>query len=466
MARLITSGLVVPRDLEGYNARTELRRLDAFAASSKVGGGPWKTDSIKIKMPCTRALKPTFSTEKDAPTFEVHGVRYRSLVDLLVAKVQDPSFSKSFRYTPFTEWWCPPGSTKPIRIYGEAYSSDVAVQLYEEIKGIPPPPGHPQIESVVVMLMLESDATHLADFGTASLWPIYVLFGNMSKYDRSQTSEFAACHLAYLPKVSHSPPLLVLANHPATSSQMTLQIHTRRSSVSHPLMTSSPIAGGSCITLWWSAFSRASLRRFIRRGLLFCSLMESTAVSFHGSTATQQTTQRSIASPSTNYIPQQLLTTVTRVLIANIKNLGKCPCPRCLVQLGEVRDLGKAVDKQRRDDIRRPTHKLFRIIKKARKAIFKGFKVSGTRVERLLEGGSRVAVNVGHPCQHSCLCTTDRNALQNAFMACFSDLNVYSLLVVDLLHEVELGVWKALFTHIVRMLQFHSPSAIAIFDER
>ena len=207
MARLIASGRVMPRELEGYNARTELRRLDRFAASSKVGGGPWKTESVSIKMPCTRALRPTFSTERDAPTFEVRGVRYRSLVDLLVAKVQDPSFSKSFEYTPFTEWCCPPGSTKPIWIYGEAYSSDAAVQFHEEIKGIPPPPEHPQIESVVVMLMLGSDATHLADFGTASLWPIYISFGNMSKYDRSRTSEFAVCHLAYLPKVASPVPL-------------------------------------------------------------------------------------------------------------------------------------------------------------------------------------------------------------------------------------------------------------------
>jgi len=214
MARLIASGQVLPRELDGYNARTELRWLNTFAASSKVGGGPWKTDSVKVKMPCTRALKPTFSTEEDAPTFEVCGVRYCSLVDLLVAKVQDPSFSRSFKYTLFTEWWYPPGSAKPIRIYGEAYSLDVAVQLYEEIKGIPPPPDHPQIESVVVMLMLGSDATHLADFGTASLWPIYVLFGNMSKYDRSRTSEFTACQLAYLPKVTHSLPLLVPADHP------------------------------------------------------------------------------------------------------------------------------------------------------------------------------------------------------------------------------------------------------------
>jgi len=77
--------------------------------------------------------------------------------------------------------------------------------------------------------------------------------------------------------------------------------------------------------------------------------------------------------------------------------MGRCPCPRCLVELGGVRDLGKPSDQQRHADTRKPTCKLFCIIKKAREAIFKGFKVSGSCVERLLENGSRVTVNVGSP---------------------------------------------------------------------
>jgi hypothetical protein len=206
IAELISSGKVIAEELSGFKGTTELRHLDKFAAESPIAGGPWKTGSVKIKMPCMRTHNPPSSTEEDAPDFEVPDIRYRSLVDLLISKVQDPSISESFVHTPFTEWWCPPGSTTPIRIYGEAYSSDVAVQLFEEIKGIPPPADHPQIESVVMLLMLGSDATHLASFGTASLWPIYVFFGNMSKYDSSKPSEFAACHLAYLPKVKGIHP--------------------------------------------------------------------------------------------------------------------------------------------------------------------------------------------------------------------------------------------------------------------
>ena len=58
-------------------------------------------------------------------------------------------------------------------------------------------------------------------------------------------------------------------------------------------------------------------------------------------------------------------------------------------------NLGKAEDSQRRADTRQPTNELFRAVKKARKAIFKGFKVSGTRVETFLGGWSQIPTNVG-----------------------------------------------------------------------
>ena len=201
IANAISSKRVVPSEIEGFKSKTELRRLDEFAAESPIAGGPWQTGTVKVRMPCMRANNPGFSTEAEAPEFEVPGVRFRSLVDIIVSKVRDSSTSGSFVHQPFTEWWCPLGADKPIRVYGEAYSSDIAVQLSEEIKGIPPLAEHPLIEDVIVLLMLGSDATQLANFGTASLWPIYVFFGNMSKYDSSKPSEFPACHLAYLPKV-------------------------------------------------------------------------------------------------------------------------------------------------------------------------------------------------------------------------------------------------------------------------
>jgi len=53
----------------------------------------------------------------------------------------------------------------------------------------------------MIGMMIWSDSTHLTSFGTASLWPVYLYFGNQSKYTRAKPSEFAAHHLAYIPKV-------------------------------------------------------------------------------------------------------------------------------------------------------------------------------------------------------------------------------------------------------------------------
>lgn len=38
------------------------------------------------------------------------------------------------------------------------------------------------------------------------------------------------------------------------------------------------------------------------------------------------------------------------------------------------------------------------------------------------------------------------------------------MLVVDLMHEVELGVWKAIFTHLVRILYAAGPAGRLVSD--
>lgn len=42
------------------------------------------------------------------------------------------------------------------------------------------------------------------------------------------------------------------------------------------------------------------------------------------------------------------------------------------------------------------------------------------------------------------------------------------MLVVDFMHEFELGVWKTLFTHLIRILYMAAPAGrlVAILDER
>jgi hypothetical protein len=71
-----------------------------------------------------------------------------------------------------------------------------------KIQALPRDPGDDSdMEMAIAPILVWSDSTHLTSFGTASLWPIYIYFGNLSKYLRGKPTAFAAHHLAYIPSV-------------------------------------------------------------------------------------------------------------------------------------------------------------------------------------------------------------------------------------------------------------------------
>jgi hypothetical protein len=58
--------------------------------------------------------------------------------------------------------------------------------------------------------------------------------------------------------------------------------------------------------------------------------------------------------------------------------------------------------------------------------------------------------------------------IQNAFSEHLEKyrLNFHSLFVVDLMHEFELGVWKATFTHLLRILYAQGGDSIQELNKR
>ena len=183
-------------DLEGVNLSRELKKLDTFEASLEDQG--WKKGSVKISVPC-----PKNSTvgESKAVEFEIEDLLYRDLTTIITNACQDEATADSFHTTPFKEMWKSSDEAPPIRLYGEAYTSDEMIDAYEEVQNIPPHPDYPNAENVVIELAPYSDATMLAQFGTAFLWPVYMYFPNLSKYVRCQPSSHAAHHTAYFPSV-------------------------------------------------------------------------------------------------------------------------------------------------------------------------------------------------------------------------------------------------------------------------
>ena len=78
-------------------------------------------------------------------------------------------------------------------------------------------------------LMFWSDSTHLANFGTAKLWPIYMFLGNLSKYTRSHPTAHACHHLAYIPSLPDWFQDLIASSHPKWATQKKeILTHCRR----------------------------------------------------------------------------------------------------------------------------------------------------------------------------------------------------------------------------------------------
>ena len=78
------------------------------------------------------------------------------------------------------------------------FSSQVFISAHCDLQDVPTSCSLPQR---VVGLMFWSDATQLTTFGDAKLWPLYVYFGNESKYQRCTPTANLCAHAAYFQMV-------------------------------------------------------------------------------------------------------------------------------------------------------------------------------------------------------------------------------------------------------------------------
>ncbi|KAG2747684.1 hypothetical protein P692DRAFT_201716227 [Suillus brevipes Sb2] len=353
-----------PRDLDGFSVRRSLRVLDdSGGKGTATFPDGWLETNITLDI-------PTKSTDEPSRSFSIPGFHYRPLVGAIRSAFADAQAS-AFHLLPFKRLWKDPLDGHEERIFDELYTSDSWLEAQDELQRQPREPGC-SLERVIAGLMLFSDATHLATFGTAKAWPLYLYFGNLTKYARSAPKS-GACHLVgFLP----------------SSGMAALHTHCRRE-LFH-----------GC----WRHLLDTEFLHAYRHGLVIqCP------------DGVLRRVFPRIFTYSADY-PE-------KVLIATIKDMGSCPCPRCLMRKSSFDLLGMCRDmRDRLNNLR--TYCLERVME-ARMFIYK----SGNTVD-----GSKVQTN--------------------AFVDKLGPLgfDAFRILVVDFMHECELGTWKALFTHLIRLL--------------
>jgi Plavaka transposase len=168
--------------LGSFNATCENQKADVVLLQ------PFQCTDIKIKVPSGSKLV--------APQIlSIPGLYYQNIIGLIKETFESP-VSLKFHLTPFKLFCWRPNHDECI--YSEMYNSDIFLEEHDKVQcALTKSPC--KREKVVAALMFWSDTTHLATFGTAKLWPIYMLFGNLSKYIRCKPSSGAIKHLAYIP---------------------------------------------------------------------------------------------------------------------------------------------------------------------------------------------------------------------------------------------------------------------------
>ncbi|TFY56611.1 hypothetical protein EVJ58_g7536 [Rhodofomes roseus] len=150
----------------------------------------WRETSVTFHVPTG-----TEANHHSSQLFTVPGTTLRSLVAVMKMAFAEP-LAKRFHLTPFKRIW--QSISGEQRIYDELYTSDAWLRADEQLQRSPREDGC-SLERVIAGLMFWSDSTTLAHFTSAKAWPIYLYFGNLSKYIRGKAGSGACHHVAYIP---------------------------------------------------------------------------------------------------------------------------------------------------------------------------------------------------------------------------------------------------------------------------
>ncbi|KAF8594348.1 hypothetical protein BDV93DRAFT_611903 [Ceratobasidium sp. AG-I] len=397
-----------------------LSEADAMVGSSSG----WKKQDICISIPQRRdSRRKRHTPPPDSDSFDNYGrilmlpgLYTRSLTEIIRLRFMDITKSNCgvFHFTPYQQWWHP-GSNQPAqRVYDDLYTGDEWIKEHAALQRSPPVPGC-TLERCIAALMIWSDSTHLAQTGQSSIWPVYLYLGNQSKSARRKPLTRSSEHVALLPKVTGPIKACIesaLDGKPISDDMMA---HVRR----------------EMFHACWNVLLDDEFVCAYREGLkILC---------FDG---IERRIYPRIFTYSADY-PE-------KVKLACIRQHGTFSSPQTMVEVKDIHQLGTVQDRRRRE--RNPRTQdgayLDNILEARRMIYFEGRPFDNPQVARLLDPTSSVPTI---------------NAFRSRLGTSFDPLR---MLVPDILHEFELGVWKNLLIHLMRLLEKRGASAVSLFNSR
>ncbi|EJD50310.1 hypothetical protein AURDEDRAFT_58600 [Auricularia subglabra TFB-10046 SS5] len=394
----------------------------SFKAEGAFRGDADDSRSTKlcINIPIAKKYRnlPVNNGARFAP-FEIDNFEYRPLCGFIKAVAEKDPAACRFVYTPYEEFVRLPNGDD-MRLHGEMYATSEWILEHDRVQELYIPPerekGGGTLPRALFGLMFGSDETVLAQFGSASAWPCYAMAGNQSKYERARPSMHAIHRIAQFVKLPDAVQQFITTRQGGVAAKRALLTYCKREAFH---------------TSWKVLLDDDFLEAYEWGMVVDC------------------------ADGVTRLLFPRIFTYTAdypeKCLIASIKDLGTCPCPRCLVKKDDIPRAGQRYDMQRRVTSARTDNDRRRgRVESAQNMILEhGITVDSTSLDPFLKEQSL---------------TPNRNAFSDRLRTQLFDF--FRMLVVDLLHEFEIGVWKAIFTHMLRILQAHDKNLLAELNRR
>jgi len=152
----------------GFRTSKEAECLDkASSLQSRFSAEDgWTETSIEISLP---AEGVEHTSEAGAPKFQVPGLFYCQLLQVVRAALQE-TLMQHYHLFPYHKFWQPSPGSASEHIYLELYTCDAFLTEHNKIQSAQQGLGaNSEIENAIVAITLWSDSTHLVSFGNMSL---------------------------------------------------------------------------------------------------------------------------------------------------------------------------------------------------------------------------------------------------------------------------------------------------------
>ncbi|KAF8596782.1 hypothetical protein BDV93DRAFT_562963 [Ceratobasidium sp. AG-I] len=163
-------------DVRGVN----LRDIDHQLADAAKAWDPkcpplegWRNIGLRLLVP------PLCSSPSTAGYVDVPGFRVQKLTDVMV-KVFSMNNISTIHYEPFESCWQPPGTSGPLQqVLDEIYASPKMLEAHREVHHLTIADSNCKLPRCVAAFMFSSDGVQFGSFSHAKGWPILCYFAHV-----------------------------------------------------------------------------------------------------------------------------------------------------------------------------------------------------------------------------------------------------------------------------------------------